>query len=328
VLLVQGECLLAEKARSAGIPVEVADFDLADVGPLALNYSFDCLRRNNPAVVHLDTMLAPALMIAAYIQRIPIVGHVRCVVAPEMRIPQLVHFLDCAITVSDCVDKSLRRTSFDERRIVRIYDAIDLRDYDPAQYNRQELRQSAGLPEDAFVVSMLARIHPDKRQETLLRALGDLKPDHPDIYVVIAGHTHHREYLDRLRRLVDEMGLQERVLFWGFEPEPARVYAISDLVALCMPAEGWGRCTAEAMAMGVPVIAPDAGGSTELVSHGEDGLLYSAGDSSELAASIAALRLDPAMRARLRHAARVKAASYSVERHVSARLTDCHDADC
>ena len=63
----------------------------------------------------------------------------------------------------------------------------------------------------------------------------------------------------------------------------------------------------EAMAAGLPVVACDRGGLPEMVSDGEEGLLFRAGDHLALAACLRHLLCDPALRARMGAAARQRA---------------------
>ena len=68
---------------------------------------------------------------------------------------------------------------------------------------------------------------------------------------------------------------------------------------------------AEAMAMGVPVVATSVGGIPDLVTHGENGLLYAPGDVDALTGCLRQLLLDPALRIRLGNAARVRARRFT-----------------
>jgi glycosyltransferase involved in cell wall biosynthesis len=92
----------------------------------------------------------------------------------------------------------------------------------------------------------------------------------------------------------------------GRQPEERALEEIgrSDMLVLASFMEGLPVVLMEAMAMGVPVIAPDVAGIPELVQHGESGLLFTAGDWDQLAERMSALGNDPALRARLALAAR------------------------
>jgi glycosyltransferase involved in cell wall biosynthesis len=94
-----------------------------------------------------------------------------------------------------------------------------------------------------------------------------------------------------------------RIAFAGpyGEERAGEVYASLD--ALVVPStwyENTPFVVLEAFAAGVPVIASDLGGLSEVVRHEQDGLLFRAGDAAALRAAIERLAADPALRARLR----------------------------
>jgi phosphatidylinositol alpha 1,6-mannosyltransferase len=73
-------------------------------------------------------------------------------------------------------------------------------------------------------------------------------------------------------------------------------YATLDVFVHTGPFETFGQAVQEAMASGVPVVAPDAGGPRELVRHGRTGYLVPPGSSAALRAAVVALRDDPVLR--------------------------------
>lgn len=94
-----------------------------------------------------------------------------------------------------------------------------------------------------------------------------------------------------LQRLVDRLGLRERVHLIGrvSDEEKRALYARALLFASTAPGEPFGIACIEAMAAGVPVLAPDQGGPKETVVDGVTGTLYRAGDAADLARNLAAL---------------------------------------
>jgi glycosyltransferase involved in cell wall biosynthesis len=85
----------------------------------------------------------------------------------------------------------------------------------------------------------------------------------------------------------------DRVEFWGYIPDPERAFLAADCALMCSRSEAMGRVTAEAMSCGRPVIGFDAAGTSELIAHGETGLLYRGG-SDGLADAMARYLSDPA----------------------------------
>jgi glycosyltransferase involved in cell wall biosynthesis len=88
-----------------------------------------------------------------------------------------------------------------------------------------------------------------------------------------------------LERMVQKSGLLERLHFTGWldRTEIPQRYQQADIFVLPSRDEGMSNVILEAMASGLPVIATSLGGNTELVRHGENGLLVKPDDSEQLA---------------------------------------------
>lgn len=136
----------------------------------------------------------------------------------------------------------------------------------------------------------------------LLDAFGRIAPRFPDLELVCAGGKPPPEMTQR----VAELGLQQRVVFPGWlGPERLRAeLGRATVFALPSYAEGMPMALLEAMSWGLPVIATPVGGVPQVVEHGVNGLLVTPGDSGGLAAALARLLSEPALRESLGAAAR------------------------
>jgi glycosyltransferase involved in cell wall biosynthesis len=102
-----------------------------------------------------------------------------------------------------------------------------------------------------------------------------------------------------LRALVAELHLADNVIFTGQRRDVARLMAASDIYAMPSLYEPFGLVFAEAMAMRLPVVALNTGGTIEVVAHDQTGLLSEPGDVAALAANILVLIRDGELRKRL-----------------------------
>lgn len=159
---------------------------------------------------------------------------------------------------------------------------------------------------------LVGRLSPEKGIGGLLEALarcGDQRPQ-----LVIVGDGPMRGELDRM---VERLDLGEHVTFLGRLAERETLEEIAQSDALVLPSfmEGLPIVLMEAMALRKPVIATRVAGIPELVSDGENGLLFTPSDWNELAVKIATLSTDGPLRERLgaRGAATV-AAGFDVKR--------------
>ncbi|MFI0469855.1 glycosyltransferase family 4 protein [Saccharopolyspora sp. 5N102] len=154
-------------------------------------------------------------------------------------------------------------------------------------------------PNGELLVGYVGRLAPEKRIERLA-ALGGM----PGVRLVVVGDGPERQNLGAA--LPDAAFLGQRT-----GDELARIYASLDVFVHTGPHETFCQAVQEAMASGVPVVAPDAGGPRDLVDHGRTGYLLPTEDpavhADVLRTAVAELR-DPELRARFGEAARVAVA--------------------
>ena len=140
-----------------------------------------------------------------------------------------------------------------------------------------------------FTFVLVGRFRASKGQAVAIRAFALLAARHRAVRLLLvggAGQTGEQGYLDRCRALADELGVADRVEFWGYVPDPERAFLEADVALMCSRHEAMGRVTAEALSACRPVIGFDSGGTTELIDPGRTGLLYRGG-ADELAACMA-----------------------------------------
>ncbi|MEU1459862.1 glycosyltransferase family 4 protein [Streptomyces sp. NPDC005727] len=160
----------------------------------------------------------------------------------------------------------------------------------------------------------VAAVTPRKGQHRLVEALAAVT-DLPWSCVCVGGLTQDPEYVDRLRGLISERGLDDRLLLAGPRAgaELDAAYASADLMVLTSYAETYGMAITEALARGVPVLATDVGGVSEAVGRAPDGgvpgILVPPEDPAALAAELRGWFGEPDVRRRLKAAARGRRAA-------------------
>lgn len=157
------------------------------------------------------------------------------------------------------------------------------------------------------IVLTAARIVPRKGQDTMIRALSLLAKEFPDLFYVIAGAGDETE-MRRLREIAREMGVEDRVVFFGFvsESDKPALYNASDVYVMASryeqgekDVEGFGITFLEAGGCGVPVIGSTSGGIPDAVEDGVSGFLVPPGDHDALAERLRRLFSDAALMARI-----------------------------
>jgi glycosyltransferase involved in cell wall biosynthesis len=309
------QTVLAQKLAALGIPVEIAGYNYTEISPHNLLYCNRLLSAYNIGLVHMDCLPNQSLMVEAYYRQIPIIGHLRFLVGQQMSTSW--NLCTKVIAISDAVAANLGRSQIDPQKIIRIYDGVDLTTFDPSAFDKLRLRKDAGLDPDSFIISMVARISPEKRHEILIRALPKII-DNINAFVIFIGEAYSGDtyYMRELHELIAQLNLDRHVSFWGFKKDISSVYAMSDALVLCTLKEPFGRCIIEALAMGLPVIVPNAAGPAEIVRHHHDGILYDSTNSESLADAVTHLCSDQNLHSKIIANARIRASSFDVALHV------------
>jgi glycosyltransferase involved in cell wall biosynthesis len=172
---------------------------------------------------------------------------------------------------------------------------------------------------------MVGRIAPWKGQDVFLRAFARAFADGDERAVIVGsamfGET---DFETSLAELARTLGLADRVELRGFREDVGRELADFDvLVHASITPEPFGQVVIEGMAAGLPVIASEGGGPSEIIEHGRTGMLHPGGDVDALARLMCALRDSPGLRARIAAAGYLRAGDYSPSA-VAAQLTEVY----
>lgn len=195
--------------------------------------------------------------------------------------------------------------------------AVDLAVYNPNSLpTKDELRSMLGLPGGWRLVGIMARLQRWKGIHTFVEAAASVLQANPDVHFYIVGGVHHTEpdYLDELKQMAQRTGISDNVHFAGHQAHAAQWVQAFDMLVHCSDKEPFGMVIIEGMALGKPVIAANAGGPTEIITNGENGLLTRPGDAAELAAAIQHLLDHQELSNRLSLAAVERAKAFSTER--------------
>lgn len=128
-------------------------------------------------------------------------------------------------------------------------------------------------PNEDFNFLIVGAITPKKGQEQAIRAVSELQDSGYACCLSIAG-SGSAGFQEYLTHICVELEISDKVNFLGFVEDPYDAYQKADCVLVCSENEAFGRVSAEAMSMGLPVIARNSGGSPEIVEDGKTGVLY------------------------------------------------------
>lgn len=266
------------------------------------------LRRLQPDLVHSNSLKSGFYgALAAKLARVPMLWHLRDRIAedylpgPAVRLTRLLiaRLADGVLANSSATLETAPRSSHNRAHCV-IPDSVE-----PSRLTR-----TAGSWSGTF--GMLGRIAPWKGQDLFLRAFAAAFPTGPECAVIVGTPMFGEEDFEReLCRLVEELGLSERVELRGFREDIWPELASFDvLVHASVTPEPFGQVVLEGMAAGLAVIAADEGGPASIIRDGETGRLFKSRDADSLAAAMRAMRDSPVERERLGSAALLAVADY------------------
>lgn len=260
---------------------------------------------------------------------IPVVWHARNLLYGNMwDIDRICAGLATSIVCNSAAVRQRFRGSSAWDKSGTILNAVDTTEFNP-QVPREPFRWELGIPHDVAVIGIVGRIDPGKGHTHFIEASIQLLRSGTTAQFVIVGDAVTPEEVaceERLRRLVKDARMEDRVRFLGFRQDMPRVMRGLDILVLASEVEACGRVLFEAMASGTAVVATNSGGTPEIIRDGREGFLVPLRDPDALAAGIQRLIQDPALRQRLGQAgvSRVQQ-EFSVERYV-ARIVDVYEA--
>lgn len=191
---------------------------------------------------------------------------------------------DATVAVSQGVERAFTGTAHDpfvfEDDWCTIYNGINIDGYRDAVNvaDGTSIRRELEINDSTSLFLNVGRYVQDKSQDVLIEAFAEA--DLTDAALAIVGHGPLEE---DLIRIAEQNGIADRVSITGRVPEVEPYYAAADVFVSSSQFEGLPVTLLEAMASGLPVIASDVPGVSEVVADDETGRLYPYGESETLA---------------------------------------------
>ena len=277
------------------------------------------LRQDGSGVVH--THLVDATIAGVIASKLT--GRMRVIVhehqthqlySPKVRVAYwfLRPFADLTLCFSPVIEKELFGSvsvlsvppSKINRRSYSIYNGIDIERADHVRQtiNRKQKRAELGIPEDAFVITSVARLIDWKGQRTLLEAFGLIADKLSWAHLCLVGEGPLRE---ELAARAITLGVSQRVHLLGARNDVYEILAASDAGSLAltygngMQGESVGIAGFEVMGLGLPLIASAYRSASLPVSDKENIVLVPPGDAPALAQALVMLAENPEERVRI-----------------------------
>jgi UDP-glucose:(heptosyl)LPS alpha-1,3-glucosyltransferase len=203
-------------------------------------------------------------------------------------------------------DEILARFRISPAKLHLVRNGVDLDKFQPpSTEQRVKARSDLGLPPDAPVFAFVGSGFERKGVANAIRALAE-KAAPPHAWLVVVGDDRKGK---RYRRLADDYGVGDRVLFTGSLVDVRPVLQAADGFVLPTLYDPFPNAVLEALACGLPVVTSPKCGAAELIEPGKNGFICNAVDAPAIAQRLAEIARSPEMRL----AARASAAPYSLK---------------
>jgi D-inositol-3-phosphate glycosyltransferase len=224
-----------------------------------------------------------------------------------------------AVASADCI---IAVSAEEKDDLINIYGArlgrvkvipcgVDLGLFHPT--DKEKLRSELGLSGHSKIILYAGRIEPFKGIDILLRAVACLEDKKDLRLLIVGGDSDSDGEVARLRSLASELGIEERVIFWG-TVEHDRMPLFYNAANVCVVTsyhESFGLVAVEALACSTPVVAPRVGGLATIIKDGETGYLIDDRSGEAFAQRLELLLSDEVVRQRMEDAARPSVMKYA-----------------
>ena len=295
VRLLCNDQLVARQAEKEGVPADICEIGGDVAVPHAVRFA-SALESHDPDVVIIGTW--KKLFLAALGARIAGVTRIVARVGLETDTPRsakyriaLRRWVDGVVVNSERMVAPFESLAgFGSHRVALIHNGVRR---PHRRLAAGAVRESLGIPEDTFVVGVLARLVSQKRIDRLIDALGGT-PD--DVHCIIAGDGEEGE---ALQAKADTSGIASRVHFLGHREDTGDVLDAFDCFAVTSDREGLSNSMLEAMSCGLPVISTPVSGAADAVGGESPAGIITTFEPASIAQALVRLDRDAELRSNL-----------------------------
>jgi len=312
--------LSEETLESLGIDITYLHKSKFD--PATLTALLKVIDRQQTDILHLHGYGATTFgRLAGWMRGIPTILHEHANLTGTPGAPTWVtrmadRVLAPATDISIAVSKSTADFVISERqmpaeRVKVVYLGVPLEEFSRARTPEDiaAARQEIGAAPDEFVVGTVTRLHDSKGNSYLVDAARAVLDQRPKTRFYLFGEGPLRPELEAQARALN---LGDRFVFGGFTRDVARTVSAFDIEVFPSLWEGTPLTVFEALAMGKPIVATDADGLVDVLTHERDALIVPKRNAPALAGAIVRLLDQPDLRAELSVRARVTGQQYGI----------------
>jgi glycosyltransferase involved in cell wall biosynthesis len=325
---------IGDQIQALGVPVSAMGMQRGVPNPLGLMRLATWLRRSRPDVVqtwlyHADMIGGLAATVAGvralawgiHMSYLDTQSSKRTTMWTVKACARLSHYLPRKIIC--CAQSSQRvhaEIGYAAEKMVVIPNGFDLERFKPDRAVRSSVRQELGIPDEAPLIGLIGRFHPQKDHHHFVRSAALLHARLPEAKFLLCGDGIDWQN-QALAGWIEEAGLRDSFYLLGRRQDTHRICAALDILALSSAyGEAFPMVVGEAMACGVPCVVTDVGDSALMV--GDTGRVVPAKDPGALATAwLELITIGPAARHELGAAARQRIEKYYSIALIAAQYT-------
>lgn len=224
------------------------------------------------------------------------------------------NFQSLALGVSEDVTNSIKKNINPRIPVKTLLNGANTVAFQRDLVLKAKIKQQLGIPDDALIIGNVAVFRFQKRLVEWLKVFKEIESRNPNVYGIIVGAGP----LDaEIKAEYKRLNLENKVFFPGLQTDVKPYFSSMDIFMMSSSFEGLPIALLEAMSMQCAVVATDAGGIKEVIRNGEDGLICSVEEWTELSSLCQILIDDPEKLSEFQKAARERAEnSFSLKRMV------------
>jgi glycosyltransferase involved in cell wall biosynthesis len=278
-------------------------------------------------IVHQNNNLPAdrATVLGAIFAKVPQVCHIRTLKRLSYIEKVLSRFIHAFIYMSKSIENLYIQEGIPVKKGNIIYDAFNADEYEIIDAKQvSEIKSDFGILNGERLVGNVGRIVRWKGQDVFIKAMAEVIKKDPRIKAIIVGPTNssieQKIFFNELKKLTNELGLANHVIFTGFRSDIPQIMASSDVIVhSSTEPEPFGRVIVEGMLAGKPVVATAAGGVLDIIHDEVTGLLVPIKDSKAMANAISYFLKNPEIAKRISDKSKEDAIRrFNVNQHVKA----------
>jgi glycosyltransferase involved in cell wall biosynthesis len=192
---------------------------------------------------------------------------------------------DHLLTVSNAAREYMKLTDGIKKKIDVVHLGFDFDKIAPDPAARERTRREFGFDEKDFVIGYVAHFAPGKGHRQLVDAFADISREIPEARLLFVGPGS----LPEVDVAVEKHSLREKITFAGWRDDVVACMNAMDLFVQPSLSEAFSQVLIEAMGVGLPVVATDVGGASEVVVHGGNGILIEPGSTGSITREVLGL---------------------------------------